>query len=75
MSRSVRNRYPAVSDDIGDLRTQRPLPNDELEQIDPFLFLNHHGPQVYPPNASRTRSCCSVTPSRTASRSSRTGRS
>jgi quercetin 2,3-dioxygenase len=50
MSRSVRNRYPALSDDIGDLRTQRPLPNDELEQIDPFLFLNHHGPQVYPPN-------------------------
>ena len=49
-SRSVRARYPAISDDIGDLRTQRPLPNRELEQIDPFLFLNHHGPQVYPPN-------------------------
>jgi redox-sensitive bicupin YhaK (pirin superfamily) len=48
--RTVRGRYPALSDDIGDLRTQRPLPNDELEQIDPFLFLNHHGPQVYPPN-------------------------
>jgi quercetin 2,3-dioxygenase len=50
ISRTVRNRYPAVSDDIGDLRTQRPLPNRELEQIDPFLFLNHHGPQVYPPH-------------------------
>jgi quercetin 2,3-dioxygenase len=49
-TRSVIGRYAAVSDDIGDLRTQRPLPNDELEQIDPFLFLNHHGPQVYPPN-------------------------
>jgi quercetin 2,3-dioxygenase len=49
-SRSIAGRYPAVSDDIGDLRTQRPLPNRELEQIDPFLFLNHHGPQVYPPN-------------------------
>lgn len=49
MNRTVRALYPAVSDDIGDLRTQRPLPNDELEQIDPFLFLNHHGPQVYPP--------------------------
>ncbi len=48
--RSVLRRYPALSDDIGDLRTQRPLPNGELEQIDPFLFLNHHGPQVYPPN-------------------------
>jgi redox-sensitive bicupin YhaK (pirin superfamily) len=49
MTRTVRKQYPAISDDIGDLRTQRPLPNDELDQIDPFLFLNHHGPQVYPP--------------------------
>ncbi len=49
-ARTVRNRYPAISDDIGDLRTQRPLPNRDLDQIDPFLFLNHHGPQVYPPN-------------------------
>jgi len=49
MSRTVRAAHPALSDDIGDLRTQRPLPNEELEQLDPFLFLNHHGPQVYPP--------------------------
>lgn len=48
MSRTVLQQYRAISDDIGDLRTQRPLPNHELEQIDPFLFLNHHGPQVYP---------------------------
>ena len=49
VNRTVRKQYPALSDDIGDLRTQRPLPNAELDQIDPFLFLNHHGPQVYPP--------------------------
>jgi redox-sensitive bicupin YhaK (pirin superfamily) len=49
VNRTVRRQYPALSDDIGDLRTQRPLPNAELDQIDPFLFLNHHGPQVYPP--------------------------
>jgi redox-sensitive bicupin YhaK (pirin superfamily) len=48
-ARTVRATYRAVSDDIGDLRTQRPLPNDVVDQIDPFLFLNHHGPQVYPP--------------------------
>ena len=47
--RTVRSLHQAVRDDIGDLRTQRPLPNGKLEQIDPFLFLNHHGPQVYPP--------------------------
>ena len=49
-ARTIRRIYPAVSDDIGDLRTRRPLPNGEIEQIDPFLFLNHHGPQVYPPD-------------------------
>ncbi|HUR80398.1 MAG TPA: pirin family protein [Thermoanaerobaculia bacterium] len=50
MPRTIRKQYSALSDDIGDLRTQRPLPNAEIEQIDPFLFLNHHGPQVYPPH-------------------------
>jgi redox-sensitive bicupin YhaK (pirin superfamily) len=47
--RTIRKQYPALRDDIGELHTWRPLPNDEIEQIDPFLFLNHHGPQVYPP--------------------------
>ena len=40
MTRTVRAAHPALPDDIGDLRTQRPLPNAELEQLDPFLFLN-----------------------------------
>src|SRR3954447_2866214 len=47
--RTIRKQYRAIRDDIGELHTWRPLPNDEIEQIDPFLFLNHHGPQVYPP--------------------------
>jgi redox-sensitive bicupin YhaK (pirin superfamily) len=47
--RTVRKQYRAIRDDIGELHTWRPLPNDEIQQIDPFLFLNHHGPQVYPP--------------------------
>ena len=42
--------HPALRDDIGDLLTQRPVPAAHLDQIDPFLFLNHHGPQVYAPN-------------------------
>ncbi|WP_346796906.1 pirin family protein [Halomonas sp. Bachu 37] len=42
--------HPARRDDIGDLVTRRPLPGPGLDQLDPFLFLNHHGPQVYPPN-------------------------
>lgn len=49
-SKSVRRIHPALRDDIGDLVTQRPLPSGHLDQIDPFLFLNHHGPQTYPPH-------------------------
>jgi redox-sensitive bicupin YhaK (pirin superfamily) len=48
--KTIRRLHPAVRDDIGDLLTQRPLPNPHLEQLDPFLFLNHHGPQTYPPD-------------------------
>jgi redox-sensitive bicupin YhaK (pirin superfamily) len=46
--RRVVAQYPAHRDDIGDLVTRRPLPGPGLDQLDPFLFLNHHGPQVYP---------------------------
>jgi len=46
----VRRIHPALRDDIGDLITQRPVPSAHLDQVDPFLFLNHHGPQTYPPH-------------------------
>lgn len=48
--KTIKRVHPAVRDDIGDLLTQRPLPNPHLDQLDPFLFLNHHGPQTYPPD-------------------------
>lgn len=46
--KTIKKLHQAVRDDIGDLLTQRPLPNAHLAQLDPFLFLNHHGPQTYP---------------------------
>lgn len=48
-SRSVAAIYPAYRDDIADLVTRRPVPGPGVDQVDPFLFLNHHGPQTYPP--------------------------
>ncbi|CAN5353246.1 pirin family protein [soil metagenome] len=48
--RTLKRLHPAQRDDIGDLTTRRPLPGPGLDQLDPFLFLNHHGPQVYPAN-------------------------
>jgi quercetin 2,3-dioxygenase len=47
--RSIKRQHPAYRDDIADLSTVRPLPGPDVDQIDPFLFLNHHGPQTYPP--------------------------
>ncbi|MGI4881236.1 MAG: pirin family protein [Janthinobacterium lividum] len=47
--RTMHRLHPARRDDIGDLITRRPVPGPGLEQVDPFLFLNHHGPQDYPP--------------------------
>jgi quercetin 2,3-dioxygenase len=49
-TRTIRAIHETVRDDIGDLVTRRPLPGKTVAQIDPFLFLNHHGPQTYPPN-------------------------
>lgn len=45
--RTVRTQYMSQRDDVRDLVTRRPL--HTLEQVNPFLFINHHGPQVYPP--------------------------
>ena len=51
-AKTVKALHPARRDDIGDLTTRRPVPGPGLEQVDPFLFLNHHGPQTYGPNNS-----------------------
>lgn len=48
-SRSIARIQPAYRDDIADLTTRRPVPAPALQQVDPLLFLNHHGPQIYPP--------------------------
>jgi len=46
--RHIVRQHRAFRDDIGDLVTRRPLPGPAIGHLDPFLFLNHHGPQVYP---------------------------
>ena len=48
-ARTLKAKHAAFRDDIADLTTRRPLPGRHVDQIDPFLFLNHHGPQTYPP--------------------------
>src|SRR6478735_11887109 len=48
--RKIKKIHKAASHPIHDLKTYSPLPSHQLEQVDPFIFLNHHGPQVYKPN-------------------------
>ena len=48
--RIIKHIHQAVSAPIADLVTYRALPTRSIDHIDPFLFLNHHGYQVYPAN-------------------------
>ncbi len=50
MVKKVFNIHDAVYDPIADLSTWRVMPTSSLRHLDPFLFLNHHGPQQYAPN-------------------------
>ncbi|MCR5888251.1 pirin family protein [Hymenobacter sp. J193] len=47
--RTIKQLHRAQSAPIADLVTYRALPTRAVEHLDPFLFLNHHGPQVYRP--------------------------
>ncbi|HTF80191.1 MAG TPA: pirin family protein [Cytophagales bacterium] len=48
MRKNIKKIHKAIYKPISDLETHSPLPSPELKQVDPFIFLNHHGPQVYP---------------------------
>jgi redox-sensitive bicupin YhaK (pirin superfamily) len=50
MEKIIKKIHNAEYSPIADLITYSPLPSSSLEQIDPFLFLNHHGPQKYKTN-------------------------
>lgn len=48
--RTIKKIHQAAYSPIADLITYRAIPTASLQYVDPFLFLNHHGPQVYKPN-------------------------
>ncbi|HKJ43952.1 MAG TPA: pirin family protein, partial [Sunxiuqinia sp.] len=50
--RTIKHIHKPENDPIQDLVTYRVLPTRSISYVDPFLFLNHHGPQVYQPNNS-----------------------
>lgn len=50
MKKHIIRTHDAVFEPIADLDTWRAMPTHSIESLDPFLFLNHHGPQEYGPN-------------------------
>lgn len=48
--KEIVNIHQAVYDPIADLSTWRAMPTRSINHLDPFLFLNHHGPQKYSPD-------------------------
>ncbi|WP_163711657.1 pirin family protein [Mangrovibacterium lignilyticum] len=48
--RTIKTIHKPVYEPIADLVTYRVIPTSSISYLDPFLFLNHHGPQVYQPN-------------------------
>ena len=50
--RTVKRVHKADYKPIANLITYSPMPTRSLEMVDPFIFLNHHGPQNYGPDNS-----------------------
>lgn len=50
--RTIKSQHKAVYEPIADLVTYRAMPTHSVPMnlLDPFIFLNHHGYQDYPPN-------------------------
>ena len=48
--RSIKRIHRAVNAPIDDLITYRAMPSNTIDHLDPFIFLNHHGPQKYKSN-------------------------
>ncbi|QEC54961.1 pirin family protein [Flavisolibacter ginsenosidimutans] len=40
---------------VGPFKIKQPLPNDELQQVSPFLLLHHGGPQTHAPGELKAR--------------------
>lgn len=40
---------------VGPFKIKQPLPNDELQQVSPFILLHHGGPQTHAPGAIKAR--------------------
>jgi len=48
--KKIKGIYRAVPAHMADLMTFRAMPTGLIDHIDPFLFINHHGPQTYKPD-------------------------
>jgi len=50
MMRKVKAIKTAMAAHMPGLKTWRAMPSPGLNMLDPYLFMNHHGPEHFPPN-------------------------
>lgn len=50
MKRSLKKVHQAVEAHMPGLSTWQALPNHGVQHLDPFILLNHHGPELFPPH-------------------------
>lgn len=50
MQRKVKHIHNAIEAHMPGLSTYQALPNRGVEYLDPFILLNHHGPETFGPN-------------------------
>ena len=48
--RTINKIHKAAYSSVAGLTTYTAFPQSYIEHIDPFLLLNHHGPQIFPPD-------------------------
>lgn len=49
MKRKIKKIFGVSSQPIGELKMFQPLPSHEVEHLDPFILLHHHGPHQFEP--------------------------
>ena len=56
MNYRTTKKYTALQHfNVGPFKVKQPLPNDELQQVSPFILLHHGGPQTHAPGEIKAR--------------------
>ncbi|MDB5197723.1 MAG: pirin family protein, partial [Flaviaesturariibacter sp.] len=55
ITRSVQKYTSLQHFNVGPFKVKQPLPNEQLEQVSPFILLHHAGPTMHQPGEIKAR--------------------